>query len=216
MAELGGRVVRQSAVGALLEPRRIGPQGWEPSVRLSEAPARVIWQIAAWRAGDVAPLCAAFAEQLSLVLPEGQDVAGSDLGAVAFQVAPRRWWLVVQEARRSRFDATLASALGTRAACTDLSHARTVLHLGGPASRSVLAKLCRIDLHPRAFPPGRVAQTPLGQIAALIHAIDDLPSFDLYLPRSFAGSATASLIDAAAEFGLEVSERDLGSGTTSG
>jgi heterotetrameric sarcosine oxidase gamma subunit len=216
MAELGGRAVRQSAVGALLTPGRIGSQGQEPSLRLSEQPPRAIWQIAAWHAGDVAPLRAALAAQLSLVLPEGQDAAGSDRGALTFQVAPRRWWLVVPEASRSRFDATLVSALGTRAARTELSHARSVLHLGGPASRSVLAKLCRIDLHPRAFPPGRVAQTPLGQIAALIHAIDELPSFDLYLPRSFAESATASLIDAAAEFGVEVSERNLGSPATSG
>jgi heterotetrameric sarcosine oxidase gamma subunit len=216
MAELSGRTVRQSAIGALLAPRRIGPQGREPSVRLSEAPPRAIWQIAAWHAGDVAPLCAAFAEHLGLVLPEGRDAAGSDRCALAFQVAPRRWWLVVQEARRSRFVAGFTMAPANRAALTDLSHARTVLHLSGPASRSVLAKLCRIDLHPLALPPGRVAQTPLGQIAALIHTIDDLPSFDLYLPRSFAESATVGLIDAAAEFGLEVSERDPGSRASSG
>jgi heterotetrameric sarcosine oxidase gamma subunit len=204
MAEVCGRAVRQSAVAALLAPRRIGPQGREPSVRLSEQPPQAIWQIAAWRAADVAPLRAAVSEHLGLALPEGQDAAGSDHGAVTFQVAPRRWWLVVQEARRSDFDAALASALSTRAARTDLSHARIVLRLGGSDSRSVLGKLCRIDLHPRAFPPGRVAQTALGQVAALIHAIDDRPSFDLYLPRSFAESATESLIDAAAEFGAEV------------
>jgi sarcosine oxidase subunit gamma len=68
----------------------------------------------------------------------------------------------------------------------------------------VLQKLCRIDLHPRARPAGPVAQTPLGQVAALIHALDDGPSFDLYLPRSFAYSAVESLIDAATEFGLEI------------
>jgi sarcosine oxidase subunit gamma len=87
-------------------------------------------------------------------------------------------------------------------ALTDLSHARTLLRLSGPASRSVLAKLCRIDLHPRALPPGRIAQTPLGQVAALIHLVDDTPSFDLYLPRSLAHSATLSLLEAATELGL--------------
>jgi sarcosine oxidase gamma subunit len=68
----------------------------------------------------------------------------------------------------------------------------------------VLRKLCRIDLHPRARHGGHVMQTTLGQVAALIHALDDGPSFDLYLPRSLAHSAAESLIDAATEFGLEL------------
>jgi heterotetrameric sarcosine oxidase gamma subunit len=140
------------------------------------------------------------AEHLGLTLPEAPDAAGKG-DVVAFQVAPRRWWLVTPAVERE-LDAALADALARRAAVTDLSHARTLLRLSGPASRSTLEKLCRIDLHPQAFPPGRIAQTPLGQIAALIHAIDDAPTFDLYLPRSLARSATISLIEAATEFGL--------------
>ena len=72
---------------------------------------------------------------------------------IAFQVAPRRWWLVAP-ADGGEPNAALAAALAGRAALTDLSHARTVLRLAGPASRSTLAKLCRIDLHPRASRPG--------------------------------------------------------------
>jgi hypothetical protein len=44
-------------------------------------------------------------------------------------------------------------------------------------------------------------------VAALIHALDDGPSFDLYLPRSLAYSAVESLIDAATEFGVAISGR---------
>ncbi len=187
MAELGGRVPRQSALGALLEPRRIGPAR-AGTVRPSERAAD---------AGDLADRGLARGRRRAALRrsrraaepgpARGADVAGSDRATVAFQVAPRRWWLVVQEARRSRFDATLASASG---------HARGVHRSratpapcsvsAGPASRSVLAKLCRIDLHPQAFPPGRVAQTAAWPGCGVDSRDRRAPGFDLYLPRSFA------------------------------
>ena len=197
MAEQGRP--RQSAPGDLLAGRRIGPGSAPPGVALSERPGLAIWQVAAWRAADVAPLRERLAARLGLDLPAG-PVAARAGGILAFHVAPRRWWLVLPEDARP-LDPDLPAG---RAALTDLSHARAVIRLGGPDSRSVLAKLCRIDVHPRALPAGRIAQTPLGQVATLVHALDDGAGFDLYLPRSLARSAVESLIDAALEFGLEV------------
>jgi heterotetrameric sarcosine oxidase gamma subunit len=202
MVEAGGPPPRQSALGDLLAPRRIGPEAARPGLSLSERPALAIWQISAWGAADVLPLRAALSEQLGLTLPEG-PAAASEGGIVLFPVAPRRWWLVLAEDSGSDLAARLAAAATGRAALTDLSHGRTVLRLRGPASRNVLQKLCRIDLHPRALPAGRVAQTSLGQVAALVHALDDGSGFDLYLPRSLAYSAVESLFDAASGFGLE-------------
>ena len=202
MADPRGQLPRRSALGDLLAGPRRGPEAEPPKVHLGERAPHVLWQIAAWRAGDLAPLSAIVAEHLDLTLPEAPDAAGKgDL--IALPIAPRRWWLVAPAAGQE-FNARLADALARRAALTDLSHARTLLRLAGPASRSTLAKLCRIDLHPQAFPPGRVAQTPLGQVAALIHALDDGQSFELYLPRSLARSATTGLIDAGTEFGLAI------------
>ena len=200
MADPGSPVPRRSALGDLLAERRLGSEAQPPMVDLRERAGRVLWQIAAWRAGEVASLRAIVAERLGLALPEAPDAAATG-ELVAFQIAPRRWWLV-GPATGLELDARLADALAGHAALTDLSHARTLLRLAGPASRSTLEKLCRIDLHPQAFPPGRVAQTPLGQVAALIHAVDGRPCFDLYLPRSLARSAALSLIEAATEFGL--------------
>jgi sarcosine oxidase subunit gamma len=172
--------VRQSALGELPAALRAGA-----AVCLEERQNLVIRQIAAWRDADVPPLRAVLREWLGIVLPDGPDAIGD-----IFQVAPRRWWLIGA--------AELAAAVAGHAAVTDLSHARTVLRLGGPASRSVLAKLCRIDLHVSVLPPGRVVQTALSQVPALIHALSD--GFDLYLPRSLAASGAASVIDAAEGF----------------
>jgi sarcosine oxidase subunit gamma len=205
MVEAGGMPPRRSALGDVLAPRRAGPDAALPGVSLSAGPARAIWQISAWREADTEPLRGALGAQLGLSLPEG-PAAASEGGDVLFRVAPRRWWLVLaEEDSGNDLGARLAAAVTGRAALTDLSHARTVLRLRGPASRMVLQKLCRIDLHPRALPAGRIAQTQLGQVAALIHAFDDGPSFDLYLPRSLAYSGAESLIDAATEFGVAIS-----------
>jgi heterotetrameric sarcosine oxidase gamma subunit len=202
MADSPSPPPRPSALGDLLAERGSEPRIESPMVHLGERSAHLLWQIAAWRQGDVPALGAIVTEHLGLTLPEAPAAGGND-DVVAFQVAPRRWWLLASAAGR-HFGAGLADALAGRASLTDLSHARTVLRLAGPASRSTLAKLCRIDLHPLAFPAGRVAQTPLAQVPALIHAVDGGASFDLYLPRSLARSATISLIEAATEFGLAV------------
>ena len=63
-------------------------------VHLSEPVTRVLWQIAAWRAGDVASLRAIAAERLGLALPEAPIAAVKD-DVVAFHIGPRRWWLGV-------------------------------------------------------------------------------------------------------------------------
>jgi heterotetrameric sarcosine oxidase gamma subunit len=204
VADLDGPPPRQSALGDLLATRRPRPEAGPPSIHLTERPVRLLWQIAAWRTDDIESLRATVAKRLGLCLPQGPRAADNgDL--LACQVAPRRWWLVAP-APSTELPAGLPDALAERAALTDLSHAWTVVRLAGPGSRSTLEKLCRIDLHPRAFPPGRIAQTPLGRIAALIHALDGGLRFDIYLPRSLARSTTISLMQAAGEFGLALDD----------
>jgi heterotetrameric sarcosine oxidase gamma subunit len=199
-------LARQSALADLLRPHRAGPEA-KAGLRLSERTGLAIWQVAAWREIDVPALRSALRKSLRIALPEQPNGAASAGGPVAIWIAPRRLWLVAN-AQDAADLAALPDLVAGRAAITDLSHARVVLRFSGPDARTALAKLCRIDLHPKAFAPGRTAQTPLGQVPALIHCVDDGPTFDLYLPRSLARSATETLIDAAAEFGLEVGVRE--------
>jgi heterotetrameric sarcosine oxidase gamma subunit len=192
----------QSAIADLVRPQRVGPEG-RAGLRLSERTGLAIWQIAAWRDADVPPLRSALRKSTRIALPEQPNGAMSAGGRVAIWIAPRRLWLVAG-AQDAGSLAGLPDLVAGRAAVTDLSQARVVLRLSGPEARTALAKLCRIDLHPKSFAAGRTAQTPLGQVPALIHCVDEAPTFDLYLPRSLARSATEMLIDAAAEFGLEI------------
>jgi sarcosine oxidase subunit gamma len=50
----------------------------------------------------------------------------------------------------------------------------------------VLAKGCRLDFHPRAFGPGRVAGATLAHVNAVIQQTSDLPKFRVIVLSSFA------------------------------
>ena len=96
------------------------------------------------------------------------------------------------------------------AALVDQSGGFAVLRLGGPASAEALARLCRLDLHDAAFPPGAVARTPVAQVAVILYRDAHAPSFHLLVPATLARSLVHALLGAAAAFGCAIlpSERD--------
>ena len=99
-------------------------------------------------------------------------------------------------------EAELRAALGdTAGSVVDVSANRTVYELSGPDAREVLELGCAIDLHPRAFGPGRCAQTMLARANVVLHQVDDMPTYRLLVRPSFAGYLTAWLRDALSAVG---------------
>ena len=124
-------------------------------------------------------------------------------------LGPDEWLLVMPDRRLERVERRLRAALDRQhAALTVVSHSRTVFALSGPDAGAVLGKGCPLDLHPRAFPPGRCAQSMLAKCHALIHLVDPAPVFEIYVARSFAAYAWTWLEDAAGEFGVQVAESE--------
>jgi sarcosine oxidase subunit gamma len=109
-------------------------------------------------------------------------------------------WLVVTTTDAVALADQLAAAVGEdRGLALDVSANRTVLELSGPQARAVLEKGCPVDLHPRAFGPGRAVSTTLARVPVLLWQTDD----DTYrlLPRSsFADYVARWLLDAMVEF----------------
>lgn len=117
---------------------------------------------------------------------------------------PAGWLAVAND--RPDFESGLKAALGNSASIVDLSDARIVLRITGAMTRAVLAKGLSIDLHPRVFQPGDTAMTLLDHVAIQIWQIDELPTFELAIPRASARDVFYWLVVSADEFGLAIGE----------
>ena len=126
----------------------------------------------------------------------------------ALWLGPGTWMVVAENLEDGALYQGLRERLRDVAAVMDQSHGCAVLRLAGPCARAVLAKGCRLDLHPRVFTPGRCAQTVFAQIGVLLHQVDERPTYDLYVSAGYALDFLEWLTSSAAEFGYSV-ERPL-------
>ena len=153
---------------------------------------------------------AGIAERRGLPLPAFGRVACA-AGQMVLSVRPQRW-LVLSAPQAAGATADLWHSAGAGVgAAIDLSSAQTALHLAGPAVRELLARSCRLDLDPDAFPPGSAAATIMMQVSVMLAA---LPSGLLLLtPATTARHVREWLLAAATPFGLiplpEMSLNDL-------
>ena len=115
-------------------------------------------------------------------------------------------WLATRDPAGSAFAQSLRSLLGECASVSDQSDAYVILRLAGPAVRAALAKLVPIDIHPRSFRVGDVAQTLCGYVNVTLWRLEDVdtgdPAFEIWTGRSFAASLHQAISHGAAEFGF--------------
>lgn len=74
---------------------------------------------------------------------------------------------------------------GLHSLVVDVSDARALFAIDGPAAREVLAKLAPVDLSPDAFGPGEIRRTRLAQVPAAFW-LNDAGAFELVCFRSVA------------------------------
>ena len=129
-------------------------------------------------------------------------VQAGDLTAVWIQ--PRTWLLLQPWRGEGALLRKLAPGCRGLGALVDQTGGKAVLRVSGKCARAVLAKGCRVDLHPRAFKPGSAAVTPIAHVNVVLAQADDAPSFDLILPASFAETFVEWLLMSAGEFGYVV------------
>jgi sarcosine oxidase subunit gamma len=120
------------------------------------------------------------------------------------QVGPQRWLVIDRRDRLDSLSASLATGL-EGFVVTDLSQARTVLRIGGGKARDVLAKGCALDLHPGVFPVGSCTATSVVGLAAVLVAVDDAPTYDLHVARTYGQYVWEWICEAAAEYGYSTS-----------
>ena len=165
-------------------------------------PARDIVQVMVRRGQDAA-LAAAMRTAFGIDAPgPGHTASGS--GVTAIWIQPGQWLLTAPRTTEGALAARAAEAFAACAAIADQSHGRTTIAVSGASAREALSRGCRIDLHPRAFGPGRAASTPIAQIGCLVHQTDAAPSFELTVFSTLAEPFLHWLLEAGAPFGVEI------------
>ena len=115
-------------------------------------------------------------------------------------------WLVINPADDTATERLRDALAGLHHSVVDVSGGQTIIRIGGPAWRDVLASACPFDLHPRVFGPGACAQTVFAHANVLLvpTRIDTrTDAVDIIVRRSFADHLARWLIDAAGECGYE-------------
>ena len=104
-----------------------------------------------------------------------------------YWLGPDEWLLATAPGEEKEIAGRLGKSLaGQCCSLVDLTGGQILLRLGGNRVREVLAKGCTLDLHPRTFEVGRCAQTTLAKTSMLIALVNDAPTFDIIVRRSFA------------------------------
>lgn len=115
-------------------------------------------------------------------------------------LGPDEWLVVTSNPGSSGLEAALREAFAEHhATVVDVSAQRTIIEIGGPAARAVLAKGCALDLHASAFGPGTCAQTLTAGTQVILLAVRDEPRLWLFVRASFADHLAAWLLDASLE-----------------
>jgi sarcosine oxidase subunit gamma len=117
---------------------------------------------------------------------------------------PSAWLLMAPPGEPGALARSAKETCGESGSVVDQTQGRAVLHLSGGKARDLLARICRVDLHPRAFHAGCVAATAVAELACLLYQRDDGPGFELVLPASYAGWFAEAVRRAATGAGYEI------------
>jgi methylglutamate dehydrogenase subunit D len=153
------------------------------------------------RAGKQADLLVRSGERFGLALP---TIPRREFrGPLSFAWAgPGKWLAILESSRATDFDSDLREVFAGLASVTNQSDGSTVIRVGGPKARQALAKGLPLDLDPRSFRVGDTALTVVANINVHFWQIDETPTYEFAVFRSFAVAFHEWLLEASIEFGV--------------
>lgn len=203
-------LIDKAALDSVARCGRFGNDFGEPGVSLVERTGFSIANIIASK-GKTGAVAEAVKSAFGIDLP--MTPRRQDRNGVAFVWAGPEKWLALARSEGTRGEAvrgegdfakTLSSTLAGLAAVSDQSDGRCVIAISGSRARDVLAKGLPIDLHFCAFQPGDTALTRAAHVDLQIRQLDNRPSYEIAVLRSFGQSFWHWLTASAAEYGYEV------------
>jgi len=197
----------RAALAGVAVPGRFGRPSGEPGLRIAERTNFGLATLAV-RRGHGAALRSAVETAYGIALPTGSTVAeGSTLAIIG--TGPGQWLAVSGALVGGALADDLERQLAGLASVVDQSDGRAVIRISGAAARDVLAKGLPIDLHPSVFGPGSAATSIIALMGVTLWQTNDVPTYDIAVFRSLAGSFFGWLTSSAAEFGYVVEPAEV-------
>lgn len=132
-----------------------------------------------------------------LALPEAPNTVVTSGALAVLWLGPDEYLLVGPDGTGPELMTRLRAQLsGPRTSVVEVSAHRTCVELRGSGAREILETGCPLDLHPRAFGPGRCAQTVLAKTQVILWQPGE-QRYRLLVRGSYAAYLAAWLTDSA-------------------
>lgn len=175
---------------------------WTPlqcaGIRIETRDDLTIAGLAALR-GKAAAMRAAIKAAYAIDLPSRPRRIAGDRIAFAW-AGPDQWMAIAARETGRDLEKELEPIVSGLATVVDQSDGRALMSVSGEYARQVLMKGFQIDFAPPNFQLNDVAITHASHIGATIWQIDEAPTFEITMFRSFADSFADWIQHAAAEF----------------
>lgn len=170
-------------------------------VRAGRLPHAVL--LSTWISGEAA-LTAALTRLLGQTPPGRTGLTLTTGLGLLMRTGPEEWLLVGDGVPDPR--PVLRDAIGTDVGgVTDLSHARCRMNVRGTRCLDTLSKLFPLDFRADAFPVGELRLCGHHHLPCGLHRLG-LEELDLYVFTTYAHDQLASLLDAALEYGVNLTD----------
>lgn len=188
-------------------PPLVVAEGWEVSGRRSGA---------ALRLSDCTPLAKLLVrgdEQGRFRARFGVGVGAARLLSPDLLVigwGPGEWTLLGPPGAEERLASVAAldrdDGNGEFLSATEVTHGHALMRLAGTAAAALLAKICAIDLGDDVTPDGAAFRSSVAKLVTEVvrHDRDGEPAYWLQCDRAFGQYLFDAVLDAGAEFGIEV------------
>jgi sarcosine oxidase subunit gamma len=104
-----------------------------------------------------------------------------------FWLGPDEWLLKTSHGQGDALVDALRTALsGLHCAVVAVGDGNTTITVEGDAAAALLSRGCPLDLHPRAFAAGALAQTHIAKCGATVLCLEPAKRYELTVRRSFA------------------------------
>ena len=130
---------------------------------------------------------AAVLRHTGLHLPVRANGASIDPQRQLLWLGPDEWMFKARDGQGGAAASALRQELqGIHSAVVEVGDGFTTLAVQGPGAADLLARGCPLDLHPRAFPGGALAQSHVAKANVTILCLHAGSDFEVTVRRSFA------------------------------